>query len=530
MCPVGSTDAGGVTFGGRPAAFSDELLGHVSAGSLVPAFRLTHCVIMVFGRTILLAGLLATLVGPAAAQSGAPRAPAPDTVRLSLTEAVTKALAVSPEVDQRRAQRRFATAREDQAEASRFLTDLSLNTASSFAPGLDNVPSGVSEDRLYLDPNVTNDWSLGALRPFSRVEVVARQPLWTWGELSGNIEAARHGVEVEDARVEQKALEVAARTGEIYYNVLLTQALSRLADRTTQVVDRAKKEINRLLEEGDESVDQADLFQTRLTEEEVKRRVVEVEQNQATARSALRRQLFLPEGTTVRAAAGELQPLDFTIHPDSLDYYVQLGLRNRPEVDQARAGVEAREALVDVAQSDYYPKIGVQASIAQSVTLPERPNPKNAFVGDSFMGTGTRTGVGIELDLNFGQTQAKVEQAKAELSEVEHQQAAARQLVQFEVEEAFRNLVIANTAVESRDRSTTISGEWLRTEQINFDLGFADTENLVKAVRADLEARARYAEAVKQYNVAVLKLLRATGTLTDRVQNGTLIDNTQSQN
>jgi outer membrane protein TolC len=209
---------------------------------------------------------------------------------------------------------------------------------------------------------------------------------------------------------------------------------------------------------------------------------------------------------------------------------VQLGLRNRPEVDQARAGVEAREALVDVAQSDYYPKIGVQASIAQSVTLPERPNPKNAFVGDSFMGTGTRTGVGIALDLNFGQTQAKVEQAKAELSEVEHQQAAARQLVQFEVEEAFRNLVIANTAVESRDRSTTISGEWLRTEQINFDLGFADTENLVKAVRADLEARARYAEAVKQYNVAVLKLLRATGTLTDRVQNGTLIDNTQSQN
>jgi hypothetical protein len=30
--------------------------------------------------------------------------------------------------------------------------------------------------------------------------------------------------------------------------------------------------------------------------------------------------------------------------------------------------------------------------------------------------------------------------------------------------------------------------------------------------------------------VAVLKLLRATGTLTDRVQNGTLIDETQTQN
>ena len=478
---------------------------------------------MVSTRLLLLAGLLLA--------AGAPAAPAaaPDTVRLGLTEAIEQALEVSPEVDQRRARRRFAAARSDQARASRFLTDLSLNAASSFAPGLDNVPPGTPDDELYLDPGVTNDWTLGALRPFGRAEIAARQPLLTWGELSGNIEAARHGVAVEEARVEQKALEVAARTGEIYYNLLLTQALDRLADRTGDVIDRAKREINRLLEEGDESVDQADLFQTRLTEEEYERRLVEIGQNRATARSALRRQLFLPDGTIVAAAATELRPLDFSIHPDSLAHYVELGLQHRPEVDQAAAGIEAREALVDVARSDFYPKIGMQASLSQSVTLPPRPNPDNAFVGDSFMGTGTRTGLGLELNLNFGQTAARVEQAQAELNEVEHQQTAARQLVRFEVEEAYRNLLIAKTAVESRDRSTTIAGEWLRTEQIDFDLGFGDTENLVKAVRASLEAEARYVEAVKQYNVAVLRLLRATGTLTDRVQNGTLVDSSPDE-
>jgi outer membrane protein TolC len=474
-------------------------------------------------RLLLLAGLLCAF--------GARAAPAtpPDTVRVSLTEAITSALEVSPEVDQRRAQRRFASARSDQARASRYLTDLSFSAASSFAPGLDNVPPGTPENELYLDPNVENDWTIGALRPFGRAEIAARQPLFTWGELSGNIEAAEHGVAVEEARVEQKALEVAARTGELYYTLLLTQALDRLADRTGDVIDRAKREIDRLLEEGDESVDQADLFQTRLTEEEYERRLVEIKQNRATARSALRRQLFLPDGATVAVADEELRPLDFSVHPDSLAHYIELGLRNRPEVDQAAAGVEAREALVDVARSDFYPKLGVQASLSQSVTLPPRPNPDNAFVGDSFMGTGTRTGLGLQLNLNFGQTAARVEQAEAELNEVEHQQTAARQLVRFEVEEAYRNLLIAKTAVESRNRSTTIAGEWLRTEQIDFDLGFGDTENLVKAVRASLEAEARYVEAVKQYNVAVLKLLRATGTLTDRVQNGTLVDSTSQE-
>ncbi|PSR03104.1 MAG: TolC family protein [Bacteroidetes bacterium SW_8_64_56] len=430
-------------------------------------------------RVLMVAALIGSAVGPAgSAVAQDEPAPPPDTVSVTLTEALVQALEASPEVDRRRAQRRLAAARREEARANRFLTDVSLDVASSFAPGLTDFgdeASNVPEDLQYLHPSRQNDWSIDALRPFGRLEIAARQPLWTW--------------------------------------VLLTKELDRLADRTQDVIDRAKREINRLLDEGDESVSQADLFQTRLTEEETKRRIVEIDQNRATARSALRRQLFLPDETTVVPAADELQPLSFSVHPDSLDYYIKRGLQNRPEVEQAEAGVKAREALVDVAQSDYYPKIGVQASLSQSVTLPERPNPDNAFVGDSFMGTGTRTGIGIQQNLNFGQTEARVDQAKAELEEVKHQQTAARQLVHFEVEEAYRSLITAKANVESRDRSTTIAGEWLRTEQVNFDLDLGDTEDLVKAVRADLEARARYLEAVKQYNVAVLNLLQATGTL-----------------
>jgi outer membrane protein TolC len=480
-------------------------------------------------RSLVAATVAGVLVGAGGGVVAQPVGTTPaDTVEVSLEEALLRALDASPEVDRRRAQEQFATARSDEAQANRFLTDVSLDVASSFAPGL-NIPADNEkpDNELYLNPNVENDWSLGALRPFGRFEVAVRQPIWTWGELSGNIRAARHGIDVETARVDQKALEVAARAGETYYNLLLTDALDRLADRTQEVIDRAKREINRLLDEGDKSVSQADLYQTRLTEEEVKRRVVEITQNQTTARSALRRQLFLPERTTVVPAASELRPISFSIHPDSLDYYIQRALQNRPEIEQAEAGVKARRALVDVARSDYYPKIGIQASLSQSITLPERPNPDNAFVGDSFMGTGTRTGIGIQQNLNFGQTQARMEQAQAELDKVKHQRTAARQLVRFEVEEAYRSLLTAKTDVESRDRSTNISGEWLRTEQVNFDLNLGSTEDLVKAVRADLEAQARYLEAVKRYNVAVLKLLRTTGTLADRARNGTLLETRQ---
>lgn len=524
----GSSDAGpplpirGDIFRTLPASFdlfSDAFLSPVrmSCASRSSLFRVSWVLLVLW--------VLPPVVEAAAQSSDRPlpqrtRVFARDTVQVSLADAMQRSLAVSPEVDQERAGREFARARLGEARQSRFLTSLSANTAHSFAPGLEIPDDATGSPRAYyLNPDVRNDWTLDALRPFNRFEVRAQQPLFTAGELGGSIRAARHGVDVESATVESKRLEVASRTGEIYYSLLLVEALDRLASETGEVVERAKREVQRLLDEGDEGVDQADLFEVRLTEEEYRRRVVEVEQRLATAQSALRRQLFLPDDAVVETADARLDPVDFTLHPDSLAYYIDLGLRNRPELDQARAGVEARKALVDVERSDYFPKLGLQVTYAYSYAA-GRPNQRSAYLGDPYNGNSTRTGLGIQMNLDFLQTRKRVEQARAELNEVRYQQDAARQLVQFEVEDAYRNVVIRETAVTSRRESLQITEEWLRNEQINFDLDFGNTENLVRAVRANLEAEARYFEAVQAYNVAVLQLLDATGTLADDVERG----------
>ncbi|PEN13531.1 transporter [Longibacter salinarum] len=437
-----------------------------------------------------------------------------DTVQLSLAESVQRSLDVSPEVNIERAGQDFARARLGEARQNRYLTSFSANTAHSIAPSLD-IPQGTTQppSSYYLEPRVVNDWTVDALQPFNRFEVRAQQPIYTAGELGGSIRAARHGVDVEKASVDLKRLEVARRTGDIYYSLLLAEALKRLADDTGEVVDRAKREVQRLLDEGDEDVDQADLFEVRLTEEEYKRRLVEIRERLETARSALRRQLFLPDDVVIQTTDRRLNPVDFEVHPDSLAYYLALGIENRPELDKANAGIEARKALVDVERSDYFPKLGFQATYAYTYT-PNRPNQRSAYINDSYNGNSTRTGIGIQMNLDFFQTRERVEQARAELNEVRYQKEAAAQLVRFEVEEAYRNVIIQKTNLESRDESLQITEEWLRNEQINFDLDFGNTENLVKAVRANLEAEARYFEAVKAYNTAVLKLLDATGTLT----------------
>ncbi|GAB5520580.1 MAG: TolC family protein [Rhodothermales bacterium] len=441
-----------------------------------------------------------------------------DTLVVDLATAVNRALEISPEVGQVAAQQEFAEARARLARSSRFLTEFSAQSAHAVAPGLEN-PNGTNLDALYIDPDVRNDWS--DIAPFNVVEVEALQPLFTWGQLSGSIEAAQQGVAVEAAKVDRKAIDVAYRTAELYYSLLLTDQLAQLVAETGRIVDQAKREINGLLEEGAEGVDDADLFQVLITEQEYLRRVVEIEERQQTAQTALRRQLFLPDGTTARPADVSLEPLVFEL--GMLNDHMAAAIANRPELAQARAGVAARSALVDVAKSDLYPKLFLGARY-QTRYATGRAKPLNPYVGDPYRGIRFEAGLGLRQQLNFGQTRARIQQAQAEYAEVTFQQEAAHQLIQFELEDAYRNVRIAKAALDAAQEALRLGKEWLGFETVNFELDIGDTENLVNAVRQSLTLEAAYFEAIRQYNLSILKLWRAEGTLRQRLNGGTLVD------
>ncbi|NNF03343.1 MAG: TolC family protein, partial [Rhodothermales bacterium] len=185
--------------------------------------------------------------------------------------------------------------------------------------------------------------------------------------------------------------------------------------------------------------------------------------------------------------------------------------------------LEARSALVDVARSKYYPQLflGITADYAYA---PGRYRQRNPFHGDPFLSRGVRAGVGLRQNLNFVQTRARVEQARAEENEVLYLQDAARQLVLFEVEQAYRNVIIKRAAADARERQLSLSNDWLRTEQVNFDLDLGDTENLVKAVRQNLELQAAEHQAIFEYNRSVLRLWQAMGVADAYIESGMLVE------
>jgi len=454
--------------------------------------------------------LLSLLPRPAVAQMS-------DTLVISLEDALEHALEASPEVDASEAKKTYAEARLSLARASRYLTDFSATSAHAVAPALDN-PNDTPEDRLYLDPDVRNDWSV--LSPFNRIEFEAVQPLWTWGQLGSSIDAARAGVDVDAASVRVTENDVLERTAELYYSLQLADALGRLTREAGDIVDQAKREIDRLLEEGASDVDYADLFQVEITEQEFLQRVIEVEESRKLARAALARQLFLPEGQTVDVEAQVLEPIEINLK--SLEEWQALALAERPELAGITAGVEARASLVEVARSDYFPKLflGLSGKWAYAAG---RERQRNPYVSDPFLSRGVQAGFAVRQNLNFSQTRAKVRQAEAQHAEVRSQQEGLRQLVLFEVEEAYRRVLIAQAAVSAREEALLISKRWLRDEQINFDLDLGDTENLVRAVRDNLSLQAQREQAVFEFNRALIRLWRKAGYLKTALGDGTLL-------
>lgn len=444
--------------------------------------------------------------------------PLPDTVRVSAAQAIGRALRVSPDLLAAEAGVDYAAARLRLARSSRFFPEVNATTAHSVAPGLKNT-GDTPVHQLYLNPDVRNDWE--DLRPFNRLEVDAVQPVFTWGEVGRSIDAARFGVEAEEQGVRASRMQVAVRTGELYYGLVLAEALERLTDEARDVVKDARDEIDRLLQEGDPDVDDADLFQVLITEQEFNRRVVEVGERLATVRAGLRRQLMLPDSTVAEPGDSVLSPLPFTLDP--LDEMLARALAERPEPAQAEAGVAARTALVDVARSSLYPKLylGIQARYSDAEGRWRQYNP---YLGDPFLSRSVRAGFGLRMNLNVLQTRARIEQARAELAEVRYLSEASRQLVRAEVESAWRTVRVRQAAVDAAEQSLHLSKEWLRTEQINFDYDLGDTENLVSAVRTNLELQAARHQAVYDYNVAVLRLLAATGLLDRPETFGTLLD------
>ena len=206
--------------------------------------------------------------------------------------------------------------------------------------------------------------------------------------------------------------------------------------------------------------------------------------------------------------------------PSDLQTEIQTAVQNRPEVQIAIQQVKAGATRLGIAQHELLPALNL---VTQGFV--NGLNGNNDFGGsfvDQFSEGAPSYSVGINYELPIGNRLARTRlcrrQVEARQLQARYELALAN--IQTEVDIAFRELQTAYREIQARSRALgaaeseaeTIEMRWSRFIDGNANAGL-NLESLLRAQERVTQAERDYVTSLLTYNLAVVDLKRANGTL-----------------
>ncbi|REL33308.1 TolC family protein [Rhodohalobacter sp. SW132] len=430
---------------------------------------------------------------------------AQDTVRVSLPEFIERGLDRSGQTDYLYNEVDLANNRVEQARNQRFLPRIELSTQHGVIPGVVSQED-LSPGQYYLDPNLSNDWEDWAI--FTRAELSAVQPIYTWGAIDNAIEAATLGAQAAEFRFEAERKEIEIQLYELYYSYQLAEEMNRILGDAESQMRQVERQLREMEEEGDPDLKQSDIFKFELFQAEFVVQRVEVEQSLQSIRRIWNYAMggdatvvYIPEQNFIEAVPFELEPYD---------YYETFAMESRAELKGADAGIAATQRSIDATKAQNYPALflGITGSYANT---PNRPRQTNPFIINSTNYASAAVGLSIRQNLNFRSNRNSVERARIENRRVQNLKDALTDGIILELNERYREALVAQTRVTQLEEKLTISRNWVRQEQLDYDFGFGEVDDLIESVQNELETRVELKQNVFELNKRVATLYKAAG-------------------
>lgn len=429
---------------------------------------------------------------------------AQDTLRLNLSEFIEMSMDESGQVHYERGAVDLARKDVDLARAKRFLPRIDLSTQHGVIPGVvsqTDLPSG----QYYLDPNLENDWEDWAV--FTRAELTAIQPIFTWGAVNSAIQAARSAAEATEYEFESQKAEIELQYYELYYSYLLAIEISRILEDADDQLLQIENRLKDMQEEGDPDLKESDIFKLEMFKSDFEVQKLEVEQSLQFVKRVWQRALK-NSGSFYRPAEDFLDPVALQI--ENYDFYEEKALQARPELKGISSGIDAVSSKIDAVKAQNYPALvlGISGSYANT---PNRPRQTNPFIINNTNFASGAVGLSIRQNLNFSSMRRNVEKVQIEHRRVRDLKDAVSDGIILELNENYREAIIAEKKVQQTEESLSTARNWVRHEQLNYDIGFGDAEDLTEAIQAELETRLELKQNVFELNKSVAELYKSAG-------------------
>lgn len=473
-------------------------------------------------------GAIVALVACATAvAAGNVSAQAPDTLWLTLDDAVERSLREGEEMRQAEtnvtsAQAAYKVARSSALpqlhagvnytqQIESVFQDLSSSGGPTWAPD----STAPLEDRVqYLEDNTPSAAFAGLAQVFSstsfgsehtwNASLSLTQKVFEGGSIWGAISVARHAMRAVDHALTDREADIVLGVRETYLNALL-------ADRGVEIailgLDQAESQLQRVRlrrEAGDAS--EYELLQAEVQRDNQIPVVKQANASREVAYLELYRLANIP-ATPIRLVSPILDAAAIPADPTAVDTtgLVEAALASNGILALEEA-VRAREQAITVSASPKWPAISLFANVSQQAY------PNDLFPDSGDWRRDINAGVVFSWMLFDGlRTKGAIQEAKAQREREYQNLQQNRELVHVGVVQSRLDLERAAADLHARTRTVELAKRAMDLANLRFDEGAADLLETEDARTAYQMAQVNEARARHDYFVALARLERYTG-------------------
>ena len=413
---------------------------------------------------------------------------AAEPAKLTFDQVLAKAIS-SPRLKMAEGDREAAAARVDEADAAR-LPRIKATAFGTISPDIRclDVACSATEPRNF---------ELKFSGFFGSAQLDVTQPLYTFGKIDHARSAARAGLDAQAALADEAAGDAASDAARAYWGLKLARELGGMLDDGIEEIEKAKQGF-----EAKKDVAIQDRQRVAVLLAEAKAQRAEAQQGEAQALAGLR--------AVTATADAEIDDAELAAIEHALPDAKTLAVEHRPQSIAAQSGARAADELADMESAQYFPDIALVGSAlisrAQGVD-----DPPSVFAYDPYNRVGAGVVLGMQWTLEPWNVKARTDRARANAHKMHAQSDLALLGARYDAETALSEAAAAHAKVDAAGEGEKAARTWLAAVLQNEAIGTAEARDLADAYIAWFQMRARWATAVFQWNVAVVRLQRATG-------------------
>ncbi|TAM83422.1 MAG: TolC family protein [Acidobacteria bacterium] len=430
-------------------------------------------------RTLFLLVAVLVTFGPQAAALGGAAQPSP--ANLTLDRAVQIAISNSPEMHA--AQERVNEARMyAQVQKFGYYPYLSFNGIGKL--GLSGATNGLGLLGLPASPFFRN------LADAFNVN----QNIFDFGRTSHSVKVANAEVSVAEHALEEVRIRTAEQTAEAFLELLSLQRAIQVKEQDLKERQSVERRAQEFFEVGLSSKLDLDLAEVGTSSAELA--LTQAHADEQAAWSKLLAALGQPQG-------GNYQLVEPSIKlevPATVDSETEQAIANRPDLVRMQAEIEAQQERLEYAQSLRRPSL--RAVFSGGYARFADPTAANQAAGGLGLFAPIYTGGSLKAEVRA--EQSKLEALRSEYSFRELQ-------VRTQVSQAHAKVIKTLSSAQANEKIASYAEEALRLARTRYNAQLISMVELLTAETTAESARAAYAQALYDYEIARARLSSTMG-------------------